>query len=70
MTFDKQVEKAKEEKLKQRITRDVVFIILGIIFLALSILVSYKNNKTESENKQKKENKTVITNVKSSGSLI
>ena len=35
MTFDKQVEEAKKKKLKSRITRDVVFIILGITFLAI-----------------------------------
>ena len=42
MTFDKQVEKAKEEKLKYRITRDVIFIVLGITFLVISIFVSYR----------------------------
>ena len=44
MTFDKQVEKAKEEKLKYRITRDVIFIVLGITFLVISIFVSYNDN--------------------------
>ena len=39
MTFDKQVEKAKEEKLKQRITRDIAFIILGITFLVISVFI-------------------------------
>lgn len=45
MTFDKQVEKAKEEKLKYRITRDVIFIVLGITFLVISIFVSYSDSK-------------------------
>lgn len=47
MTFDKQVEKAKEEKLKSRIIRDVVFIVLGITFLLISILMAYNDNKKE-----------------------
>ena len=60
MTFDKQVEEAKKKKLKARITRDVVFIILGITFLAISIVISVieKNNQ---ENKNNDNNKEVIT---------
>lgn len=54
MTFDKQVEKAKEEKLKYRITRDVIFIVLGITFLVISIFVSYSDSKKESNNTGKK----------------
>lgn len=56
MTFDNQVKKAKEEKLKMRITRDIVFIVLGIIFLALSFVFSIKNNNNENE-----KNKTTTT---------
>ena len=63
MTFEKQVEKAKEEKLKYRIIRDVVFIILGIVFLAISIFVSYKN-KENNVNKNDNKTKTTITTVK------
>lgn len=47
MTFDKQVERAKEEKLKSRIIRDVVFIVLGITFLLISILMAYNDSKKE-----------------------
>lgn len=47
MTFDKQVERAKEEKLKSRIIRDVVFIVLGITFLLISILMAYNDRKKE-----------------------
>lgn len=57
MTFDNQVKKAKEEKLKMRITRDIVFIVLGIIFLALSFVFSIKNN----NNKENEKNKTTTT---------
>lgn len=63
MTFDKQVEKAKEEKLKQRITRDIVFIILGITFLVISVFISYNDSK-QNNNKDNKENKTTITTTK------
>ncbi len=63
MTFDKQVEKAKEEKLKQRITRDIAFIILGITFLVISVFISYNDSK-QNNNKDNKENKTTITTTK------
>lgn len=53
MTFDKQVEEAKRKKLESRIIRDMVFIILGIIFLALSFLTAYKDkNNNKSDNKK------------------
>ena len=57
MTFDNQVKKAKEEKLKMRSTRDIVFIVLGIVFLALSFVFSIK--KISSNENEK--NKTTIT---------
>ena len=59
MTFDKQVEKAKEEKLKSRIIRDVVFIVLGITFLLISILMSYNDSKKEDN----KSNNKKVTNI-------
>lgn len=57
MTFDDQVKKAKEEKLKMRITRDIVFIVLGIVFLALSFVFSIKKN----SNNENDKNKTTTT---------
>ncbi len=57
MTFDNQVKKAKEEKLKMRITRDIVFIVLGIVFLALSFVFSIKNK----NNNENEKNKTTTT---------
>lgn len=57
MTFDNQVKKDKEEKLKMRITRDIVFIVLGIVFLALSFVFSIKKNRSNENEK----NKTTIT---------
>ena len=65
MTFDKQVEEAKKKKLKSRITRDVVFIILGITFLAISIVMSVVEKNNE-ENKNNDNNKEVITTEKQS----
>lgn len=41
MTFNKQVEEAKKKKLENRIIRDLVFIILGVIFLVISFVVAY-----------------------------
>ncbi len=40
MKFEDQVEKAKEDKFKYRVIKDVTFIILGIIFLLISIIVA------------------------------
>ena len=58
MTFDKQVKNAKEKQLQNRITRDVVFMLLGLTFLAISIFstIKEKNNK-----KNVKEKTTKIT---------
>lgn len=58
MTFDKQVKNAKEKQLQNRITRDVVFMLLGLTFLAISIFstIKEKNNK-----KNVKETTTKIT---------
>ncbi|MBQ9012388.1 MAG: hypothetical protein IJ094_02300 [Bacilli bacterium] len=63
MTFEKQVKKAKEKKLQYRIIRDVTFILLGIIFLIVSIFMSIndKNNKKESRTTTKK---TITTTIK------
>ena len=58
MTFENQVKKAKEEKLKNRITRDLIFIVLGIVFLTISIFSAIKdkenNNKINKKKKKKK----------------
>ena len=55
MTFDKQVQIAKQKKLENRIIRDIIFLILGTIFLIISIFsaVNDKNNEKENKNNQK-----------------
>lgn len=61
MKFDDQVKKAKEEKLKYRITRDILFIALGIIFLIVSIILAYNDNKEIKTNNVKNSNKVEKT---------
>lgn len=58
MTFDKQVKNAKEKQLQNRITRDVVFMLLGLTFLAISIFSTIKEKNNE---KNVKETSTKIT---------
>lgn len=58
MTFDKQVKEAKEKQLQSRIVRDVVFLILGITFLAISIFSSIKENQ---DKKEAQNSKTTVT---------
>lgn len=41
MKFEKQVAEAKKKQLEARMTRDIIFIILGVIFLAISIISAY-----------------------------
>ena len=52
-TFDKQVKKAKEKQLQNRITRDVVFMLLGLTFLAISIFSTIKEKNNEKNVKEK-----------------
>lgn len=62
MTFDKQVKEAEKKKIKYRITRDIIFIVLGIIFLAISILSAYKNNQDENNKTNQKTNAIIKEN--------
>lgn len=58
MTFDKQVKSAKEKQLQYRITRDIVFMVLGLVFLAISIFFTVKEN---GDKKPVEKEKTTIT---------
>ena len=62
MKFEKQLEDAKKKQLANRIARDAIFIILGIIFLAISISNSVKQSKKDNINK--KTTTTAITIIK------
>lgn len=63
MTFENQVKEAKEKQLESRIIRDIVFIILGVIFLIISILIAYKDKNIEKE--KKSSNTTTIVKKES-----
>ena len=63
MTFDEQVKKAKETKLQYRIIRDAIFIILGIIFLLISIFNAKPDKK---ENKKTTTTKVITTTLENS----
>lgn len=62
MTFENQVKKAKEEKLKNRIIRDLIFIILGVVFLTISIFSAIKDKENNKED-VKKTTKKIITSI-------
>ena len=60
MTFDKQVKNAKEKQLQNRITRDVVFMLLGLTFLTISIFSTIKE-KNDEKNVTEKTTKITTT---------
>lgn len=62
MTFDKQVKEAKRKQLESRIVRDTVFIILGVIFLLISIFTAVKDKDNKTNAKEKKNIKTTVVN--------
>ena len=62
MTFDKQVKEAKRKQLENRIVKDIIFLILGAIFLILSIFSAAKDKKEETKIKEKENIKTTIVN--------
>ena len=62
MTFDKQVKNAKEKQLQNRITRDVVFMLLGLTFLAISIFSTIKEKNNDKNVKEK--TTKITTNIK------
>lgn len=64
MKFEKQVENAKTEKLKYRITRDVLFIVLGILFLIISIILAYKDSDRKIKNTNNNNNYNEVKKTK------
>ena len=61
MKFEDQVKEAKVKKLQYRILRDITFIILGAIFLIISIVVEIKKEDNKKNNNKKSTNTTVQT---------
>lgn len=64
MKFEKQVENAKTEKLKYRITRDVLFIVLGILFLIISIILAYSDSDKKIKNTNNTNNYNEVKKTK------
>lgn len=62
MKFEQQVKEAKAKKLEYRMLRDIIFIVLGIIFLLISIFSSYAK-KQENSNNKSKEKKVITTTI-------
>lgn len=62
MTFEKQVKEAKEKQLQSRIIRDVVFLLLGIIFLVISIFSSIRE-KDNKENNEVTKSRNINTTI-------
>lgn len=62
MKFEQQVKEAKAKKLEYRMLRDIIFIVLGIVFLLISIFSSYAK-KQENSNNKSKEKKVITTTI-------
>ena len=62
MTFDKQLKEANAKQLENRIIRDVVFLMLGLVFLGISIAFAIKDEKEKGELKNKKITTTNVIN--------
>lgn len=60
MKFEDQVKKAKEHQLQNRIIKDVVFILLGIVFLIISIFMAVKDQKNNEVSKNTTTTKNII----------
>ena len=61
MTFEKQVKEAKSKRLENRIIRDVIFILLGITFFIISVVMAYKNSNKNNTNTNKTTTKVTTT---------
>ena len=62
MKFEQQVKEAKAKKLEYRILRDAIFIILGIVFLIISIFSAYAK-KQDNFSENSKEKKVITTTI-------
>lgn len=62
MTFDKQVKEAKRKQIESRIVRDAIFLILGVIFLLISIFSAANEKKNNDINKENNTKQTTVVN--------
>ena len=62
MKFEDQVKEAKAKKLQYRILRDIIFIILGAIFLIISIMIEIKKTNNEKNNDLKQKTTSIRQN--------
>ena len=62
MTFDKQVKEAKSKQIESRIVRDAIFLILGVIFLLISIFSAANEKKNNNSNKENNTKQTTVVN--------
>ncbi len=59
MKFEKQVKEAKKKQLENRIIRDVTFIVLGIVFLTVSIIMAISDGKKKANEENTKTTSSV-----------
>lgn len=64
MKFEKQVKEAKKKQLENRIIRDVTFIVLGIVFLTVSIIMAISDGKKKASEENTKTTTSSVKNEK------
>lgn len=64
MKFEKQVKVAKKKQLENRIIRDVTFIVLGIVFLTVSIIMAISDGKKKANEENTKTTTSSVKNEK------
>ena len=60
MTFEKQVQEAKVKELETKMLRGFIFIILGVIFLIISIVSAYYKENSTNKNTDKEVSNNII----------
>lgn len=60
MTFEKQVQEAKVKELETKMLRGFIFIILGVIFLIISIVSAYYKENSTNKNTDKEVSINII----------
>ena len=60
MTFEKQVKEAKVKELEAKMLRGFIFILLGVIFLIISIVSAYYKENSTNKNTKKEVSINII----------